>query len=112
MTAEELFDLPGDGWRRALVEGELQRMTPAGFEHGAVVMNVAVPLGQHVRSHRLGVWGVDPGRRSVAVHEPGAAPRRLAGADVVDGEPLFPGFRLPAADVFAAGAGAAGLPSP
>lgn len=175
LTAEELFDLPDDGWRHALVEGELQRMTPAGFEHGAVVMNVAVPLGQHVRRRRLGVvcgaetgfvlarrpdtvlapdvafvrreripasglpaafwegapdfavevvspgdtrtevaakaaswleagtrvvWVVDPGRRSVAVHEPGAAPRRLAAADVVDGAPLFPGFRLPVADVF------------
>ena len=46
-------------------------------------------------------------------HEPGAAPARLAtAAVVVDAAPLFPGFRLPAAEVFAAGAGAAGLPSP
>ena len=55
LTAEELLHLPGDGWRYALVEGELQRMTPAGFDHGAVVMNVAVPLGQHVRRRGLGV---------------------------------------------------------
>ena len=177
MTAEELFHLPGDGGRYALVKGELQRMTPAGFEHGVVVMNVAVPLGQHVRRCGLGVicgaetgfvltrrpdtvlapdvafvrrerigasgrptafwegapdlavevvspgdtrpevaekvaswlaagtrvvWVVDPGRRSVTIHEPGAAPRRLAApADVIDGAPLFPGFRLPVADVFA-----------
>ena len=55
MTAEELLRLPDDGWRHALVRGELQRMTPAGFRHGAVTMNVAVPLGHHVKSHRLGV---------------------------------------------------------
>jgi hypothetical protein len=30
MTAEELFDLPDDGMRRELVEGELRGMTPAG----------------------------------------------------------------------------------
>ena len=176
-TAEELFHLPDDGWRYALVEGELQRMTPAGFDHGAVVMNVAVPLAQHVRRGGLGVvcgaetgfvlarrpdtvlapdvafvrreripasgrpaafwegapdlavevvspgdtrpevaakvaswlaagtrvvWVVDPGRRSVAVHEPGATPWHFAAdADIVDGAPLFPGFRLPVADVFA-----------
>jgi len=175
MTAEELFDLPDDGWRHALVRGELQRMTPAGFRHGAVIMNVAAPLSHHVKA-RLGVvcgaetgfvlarnpdtvlapdvafvrreripasglpvafwegppdlavevtspgdtrpevaekvaswlaagtrvvWVVDPGRGSVVVHEPGATPRRLAASDVLDGAPLFPGFRLPVADVFA-----------
>ena len=176
MTAEELFRLPDDGWRYALVRGELQRMTPAGFRHGTVIMNVAVPLGQHVKTHRLGVvcgaetgfvlarrpdtvlapdvafvrreriaaagqpvafwegapdlavevtspgdtrpevaekvtswlaagtrvvWVVDPGCASVTIHEPGAAPRRLAATDVLDGAPLFPGFRLPVADIFA-----------
>ena len=176
MTAEELFDLPDDGWRHALVRGELQRMTPAGFRHGAVIMNVAAPLSHHARARRLGVvcgaetgfvlarnpdtvlapdvafvrreripapglpvafwegppdlavevtspgdtrpevaekvaswlaagtrvvWVVDPGRGSVVVHEPGATPRRLAASDVLDGAPLFPGFRLPVADLFA-----------
>ena len=176
MTADELFHLPDDGWRYALVEGELQRMTPAGFDHGAVIMNVAAPLAQYVRRRGLGVvcgaetgfvlarrpdtvlapdaafvrreripvsgrppafwegapdlavevvlpgdtrpevaakvtawltagtrvvWVVDPGRRSVTIHEPGAAPRRLAASDVVDGGTLVPGFRLPVADVFA-----------
>ena len=176
MTAEELFDLPDDSWRYALVRGELQRMTPAGFRHGAVVMNVAVPLGHHVKTHQLGVvcgaetgfvlarrpdtvlapdvafvrreriaasgqpvtfwegapdlavevtspgdtrpemaekaaswlsagtrvvWVVDPKRSSLTIHEPGAAPRSLAVSDVLDGAPLFPGFRLPVADIFA-----------
>lgn len=55
MTAEELLHLPDDGWRYALVRGELQRMPPAGFRHGAVIVNVAVPVGHHVKAHRLGV---------------------------------------------------------
>ena len=55
MTAEELFRMRDDGWRHALVRGELQKMTPAGFRHGTVIMNVAVPLGHHVKTRRLGV---------------------------------------------------------
>ena len=30
-------------------------MAPAGFEHGAVIMNLAVPLGHHVKANNLGV---------------------------------------------------------
>ena len=55
VTADELFRMPEDEYRYALVRGELQRMTPAGFDHGAVIMNLAVPLGQHVKTGRLGV---------------------------------------------------------
>ena len=55
MTADELFCLPDDNCRYALVKGELQRMTPAGFRHGAVAVNLTVPVGQHVRKHRLGI---------------------------------------------------------
>ncbi len=55
VTADELFWMPDDGYRHALIRGELRRMTPAGFDHGAVIMNLAVPLGQHVKTERLGV---------------------------------------------------------
>ena len=55
VTADELFRMPDDGGRYALVRGELRRMTPAGFDHGAVIMNLAVPLGQHVKTGSLGV---------------------------------------------------------
>jgi len=36
----------------------------------------------------------------VEIREPDGAPRRLEGSDVLDGEPLFPGFRLPVTDIF------------
>lgn len=46
------------------------------------------------------VWVVDPKRELVEIQEPDATPWRLAGSDVLDGEPLFPGFRLPVTDIF------------
>ena len=55
VTADELLRMPDDGYRYALVGGELQRMTPAGFDHGAVIMNLAAPLARHVKDGRLGV---------------------------------------------------------
>lgn len=175
MTAEELFRLPDDNCRHALVRGELQRMAAAGFRHGAVIMIVAGPLSQHVKAHGLGavcgaetgfvlerdpdtvlapdvafvrreriaasglpttfwegapdlavevtspgathrevadkvaswlaagtrlVWVVDSKRLVVEIHAPDSPTRRLEGSDVLDGEPLFPGFRLPVTDVF------------
>ena len=55
LTAEQLFAMPGDGWRYELVEGELRRMAPAGHEHGRVAMNLSWRIAQHVRSGKLGV---------------------------------------------------------
>ena len=55
VTADELFRMPDDGYRYALVSGELQRITSAGFDHGAVTMNLAAPLARHVKTGRLGV---------------------------------------------------------
>ena len=55
MTADELLHLTGDHRRYALVRGELLRMTPAGFAHGAVVVNLTAPVAQHVKAHRFGI---------------------------------------------------------
>ena len=58
MTAEELWYLPEDGQRHELVRGELRTMSPPGEEHGWLMMNLGVPLAQHVRAHGLGrVYG-------------------------------------------------------
>lgn len=62
MTAEELLSLPDDGSRYELVEGELKRMTPAGFRHGAIVTKLTRPLEEHVSSNQLGlVAGAETG---------------------------------------------------
>ena len=176
VTADALFRLTGDHRRYALVRGELLRMTPAGFAHGAVVVNLTAPLAQHVRDHRRGlvcgaetgfvlatdpdtvlapdigfvrreripasgppatfwagapdlavevvspgdtrpqvaskvdawlaagarvVWVADPRDSSVTIHERDHAPQHLTAADILNGAPLLPDFRLPVADVFA-----------
>lgn len=46
------------------------------------------------------VWTVDPPRRSVTVHAPGAAPRVLAEGDVLEGGDVVPGFRCTVAELF------------
>lgn len=62
MTAEELIALPHGRRRHELVKGELLTMSPAGEEHGAVIMNLAVPLGHYVKANKLGrVYGAETG---------------------------------------------------
>ena len=54
MTADELFEMPDDSSRSELVRGELNRMSPAGDEHGRVGMELAIPLGSHIKKNNLG----------------------------------------------------------
>src|SRR6266566_1264489 len=62
VTADELFRMPDDGFRYELVKGELRKMTPSGFEHGGLIINLAAPLAQHVKARRLGlVVGAETG---------------------------------------------------
>lgn len=55
MTAEQLFELPEDGYRSELVQGEIVRMTPTGGEHGIVAMRIGVLISEYVEAHHLGV---------------------------------------------------------
>lgn len=52
-SAEELFQMPNLG-RCELVRGELIMMSPAGSEHGRIVWNLTLLLGNFVKSHKLG----------------------------------------------------------
>jgi Uma2 family endonuclease len=54
MTADELFLMKDDGFRYDLVKGELRKMSPAGSEHGAIIMRLAVALGRYVEENDLG----------------------------------------------------------
>lgn len=63
-TAEELLRLPDDGFRYELVRGELRQMTPSGYTHGVIIGNLTAPLGEYVRTHRLGqICGAETGFR-------------------------------------------------
>lgn len=53
-TANELFEMPHDGFRYELVKGELRKMSPSGWEHGLVVVNITLLLGRHVKINNLG----------------------------------------------------------
>ncbi len=55
MTADELWQLPGDGYRYELVAGELIQMSPSGFLHGTVATNFVRLLSEHAIKHDLGV---------------------------------------------------------
>jgi Uma2 family endonuclease len=62
ITAEELMKLPRDRFRYELVKGELLTMSPAGAEHGAVVVNLTAPLAVYVKANNLGVvFGAETG---------------------------------------------------
>ncbi|MFH1267853.1 MAG: Uma2 family endonuclease [Planctomycetota bacterium] len=62
VTADQLLLMPDDGYRYELVAGELRKMVPAGWRHGAVGGNLHSLLGYHVMEHNLGrVLGADPG---------------------------------------------------
>jgi Uma2 family endonuclease len=54
MTAEELAELPDDGFHYELVRGEVERMPPPGAEHGEIGGELFWRLGHHVSTNRLG----------------------------------------------------------
>jgi Uma2 family endonuclease len=54
MTAEQLLELPDDGYRHELIRGELQSMAPAGEWHGQVALTIGRLVGNHVYENRLG----------------------------------------------------------
>jgi Uma2 family endonuclease len=61
-TADELFEMPDDGFRYELVKGELRKMSSSGSEHGATIVNITILLGQYVKANKLGVcFGAETG---------------------------------------------------
>ncbi|HWQ34522.1 MAG TPA: Uma2 family endonuclease [Blastocatellia bacterium] len=64
MTADELLKLPRGQHRYELIRGELKTMSPAGSEHGVVIMRLAWRLAQHVEAGHLGeTFGAETGFR-------------------------------------------------
>jgi Uma2 family endonuclease len=64
MTADELLQLPDDGMRYELVEGELRKMSPAGARHGRVSAEIVWSLMDHMKRQRTGaVYSSETGFR-------------------------------------------------
>ena len=55
MTAEDLLNMPDDGYRHELIKGELLTMSPANDRHGAVTMKLSALLYNYVTPNDLGV---------------------------------------------------------
>ena len=61
LTADDLLRLHGEGVRGELIRGVLCETTPAGREHGEIVMALGVKLVFFVRERKLGRIGSDVG---------------------------------------------------
>jgi Uma2 family endonuclease len=62
LTAEDLYELPDDGYRYELLRGMLVSEPRPSFEHGRCVARFTTILSTFVESHRLGiVVAGDPG---------------------------------------------------
>ncbi len=97
VTADEFFQIPDDGLRRELVDGEVRVMSPAGHPHGDIAMQVGWRLAAHVTTHALGkVYAAETGFRIASnpdtVLAPDASFVRLERVQPLQGtEGLFPG---------------------
>ena len=95
ITAQELLNMPDDGFRYELVRGELRKMPPAGHVHGEYAMFIGSSLVAHVKANGLGkVYAAETGFQleSDHVRAPDAAFVRRERAEAVRGTPgFFPG---------------------
>jgi Uma2 family endonuclease len=60
VTAQQLFEMP-DHERFELVQGELVPMSPPGFNHGCIVLDIAAALREFVQAGKLGLVAVEAG---------------------------------------------------
>src|SRR6266851_921931 len=51
VTAEDVANLEGDGYRYDLLSGDLIRVSPAGFRHGRLAAEIARRLGNFLADH-------------------------------------------------------------
>ena len=114
-TAEELLELPDDGMRHELVEGELKLMTtargsppplrgaspswlPTSWSRSSLrgtAREVSAKAAMWLDAGARLVWVVDPQGRLATVHHPGGQDTVLREDGALEGEDVLPGFRLP-----------------
>ena len=69
MTADDLLQMPDDGFRYELVRGELRKMSPAGRIHGRHAGYIHISMGSHVLRNDLGeTYSSDTGFQLAADH--------------------------------------------
>ena len=78
LTAEEFGDLDlEDGYRYELVDGRVERVSPAKWRHGQIATRILFALEAHARAHHLGETVIPTGftlsRQPDTVREPDVA---------------------------------------
>jgi Uma2 family endonuclease len=53
-TADDLLNLPDDGFRYELVEGDLRKMPPPGRRHARIIAKLIAALEQYMSGQQLG----------------------------------------------------------
>ena len=97
MTAEELLNMPDEGFRYELIRGELRKMVPAGHAHGEYALSIGASLRMYVKANGLGKayaaeTGFILGSTPDHVRAPDAAFVRRERAEAARGTPgFFPG---------------------
>ena len=54
LTADDLLRLSGEGVRGELIRGVLYETMPTGHQHGTIVTNLVILLGNFIKSRKLG----------------------------------------------------------
>lgn len=99
MTADDLLQLPDDGYRYELVQGELRKMSPTGARHGNdTCTEVAAKTQDYLRAGTRVVIIVDPQTKRVEAHRPSGS---VEVVDVLEIEDIIPGWCPPLAELFA-----------
>ncbi len=101
LTAEQLLQMPDDGYRYELIAGELKKMSSAGSEHGVIVVRVTRSLANYVAEDELGVvFGAETGfllsRNPDTVRAPDVA---FVGRERIPAEGIPKAFWLGAPDL-------------
>jgi Uma2 family endonuclease len=87
-TDAEIIRWPKDGFKRELIEGDIY-ISPVGYTHANVCINLSTILNVHVRKRDLGrVFDSSMGFR-------------LSAQTLLSPDDVVPGFRCKMADVFA-----------
>jgi len=89
LTADDLLLLEGRGVRGELIRGVLRETMPTGVEHGQIVVNLVICLGNFVKPRRLG---------RLMASDSGVWLER--DDDTLDGHDVLPGFTCGVRDVF------------
>jgi Uma2 family endonuclease len=87
--------VPGPGYFEGAPDLAVEVVSPfdpPGYAHEKVA--------EWLEAGTKAVWVVDPGTRTVAVHEPGRKLRTRCESDVLRGGDVLPGFELPVREIF------------